>query len=154
MISFEFKGISIECTVEMEQYDYRDSNNIARTRFDRNVSVGVHFWDFAIYNDMFELAAVKSTLNFFLQAYWKRSSKQGIKIDLATALEHNHNGTLQELNLIAKQKSGIYSLEVSLTENGHRLWCIYLSAREAMMLDIVVAKVIALLTPQTVYIDK
>jgi hypothetical protein len=138
----------------MERYDYKDANNIGRTRFDRNVFVRVRFWGFVIYNDLYELAMVKSTLNYFMQAYWKRSRKQGIKIELATSLEHQDNGSIKSLNLIAKQKNNESSIEVSLAENGNRLGCIYLNAQEVIMLDIAIAKAIALLTPQAVYIDK
>ncbi|MFA6413818.1 MAG: hypothetical protein WCW53_14095 [Syntrophales bacterium] len=153
MVKFEFKGIKIEATVEMEQYDFRDNRGNYKTHFNRNAGVMIRFWDFVIYNDLYELAMVKSTLNYFMQAYWKRSTKQGTKIELATSLEHKDDGSRQSLNLIAKQKNNINSLEVSLTENGNRFGCIYLSAQEVIMLDIAVAKAITLLTPQTVYIE-
>jgi hypothetical protein len=63
------------------------------------------------------------------------------------------DGSRQSLNLIAKQRNNINSLEVSLTENGNRFGCVYLSAQEVIMLDIAIAKAITLLTPQTVYIE-
>ena len=151
MFKFEYKGIRIEGTAEIERYDYKDANSVGRTRFDRNVFVRVHFWDFVIDNDLYELAMVKSSLNYFMQSYWKRSRKQGSKIELATSLEHQDNGSLQSLKLIAKQKNNVSSLEVTLAENSNRLGCVYLSAQEVLMLDIAVAKAITLLTPQTVY---
>lgn len=153
MVKFEFKGIKIEATVEMEQYDFRDNRGNYKTHFNRKAGVMIRFWDFVIYNDLYELAMVKSTLNYFMQAYWKRSTKQGTKIELATSLEHKDDGSRQSLNLIAKQRNNINSLEVSLTENGNRFGCVYLSAQEVIMLDIAIAKAITLLTPQTVYIE-
>jgi len=151
MIQFEFKGIKFEATVEMERYDFRDNGGHYKTRFNRKASVMIHFWDFVIDNNLYELAMVKSTLNYFMQAYWKRSTKQGTKIELATSLEHKDDDSLQSLSLIAKQKNQIHSLEISLTENGNRSACIYLSAQEVIMLDIAIGKAIALLTPQMVF---
>lgn len=151
MIEFGFRGIRIEAKVEMERYDFRDFRGNYRTRFNRKACAVIHFWDFVIFNNLYELAMVKSTLNYFMQAYWKRSTKQGTKIELATSLEHRDDDSLQSLSLIAKQKNQIHSLEISLTENGNRSACIYLSAQEVIMLDIAIGKVIALLTPQTVY---
>jgi len=148
MIKLDYRGIRIEATAEMKRSDYRDSNNVGRTRFDRNVHVMVHFWNFVICNDLYELALIKSTLNYFMQAYWKRSSKQGTKIELATSLEHND--TMQKLNFTARQRNNIYSLEVSLMENDQPLEDIYLSGQEVILLDVAIAKAITLLMPQTV----
>lgn len=147
MVKFDYRGVGIEATVEMKRSDYKDSNNVGRTSFNRNVFVTVHFWNFVICNDLYELALIKSSLNYFMQAYWKRTSKQGMKFDLATTLEHNDK--MQKLNLIAKQKNNKYYLEVSLTGNGQQIECIYLSGQEVIMLDVAISKAIALLMPQT-----
>lgn len=149
MVKFDYRGVRIEATVEMKRSDYKDANNVGSTRYDRNVFVVVQFWNFVICNDLYELAMVKSTLNYFKQAYWKRSTKQGAKIELATSLEHND--TVQKLKFIAKQKNNIYSLEVSLTGNGQQLESIYLSGQEVIMLDIAISKAISLLTPEALY---
>jgi hypothetical protein len=155
VIKFEFKGIKIAAMVEMERYDYRDANNHARTRFDRKVLVTADFWNFHIVNDLYDLAFVKATLNYFMQAYWKRSSKEGSRIDLATALDHGSDcppyGFMQSLNLIARQKNKKHFLEVSLFENGHPAGEIYLGGQEVIMLDIALGKSINLLTPEAVY---
>ncbi len=119
MVKFYYRDIKVEAIVKMTRYDYRDANNVGRTRFDRNVYVTVAFWDFVIENNLDELALIKSTLNYYMQCYWKRSSKQGQKIDLATTLEHNDK--MQKLNLIARQKDNKHSLEVSLTENNQQI---------------------------------
>jgi hypothetical protein len=151
MVAFEYGDFRIEAIAEMKRYDYKDANNIGRTRFDRTVSVTAQFGNFVIDNDFYELAMVKSTLNYFMQAYWKRSSKQAAKIELATSLEHNCGA--QKLNLIAKQKNNIYSLEVSLIEGGLPSTGMYLSGREVIMLDIAISKAIALLMPETKLIN-
>ena len=148
MVKFEYRGIRIEATVEMKRPDYKDSNNVGRTRFERNVHVMVHFWNFVICNDLHELAVIKSTLNYFMQAYWKRASKTGMKIDLATNIEHNDK--MQKLNFAAKQKNNKYNLEITLTDNGQQTECIYLGGQEVIMTDIAISKAISLLMPQTV----
>jgi hypothetical protein len=54
--------------------------------------------------------------------------------------------------MIARQKNGIQSLEVSLADNGRNIGTAYLSAREVIMLDIAIGKAISLLAPETVYV--
>lgn len=147
MIEFNFKGISVSATVEMKRYDYRDNGGHYKTRFNRNTLVKANFWGFVIDNDLYELATVKSTLNYFMQAYWKRSSKAGSKIELATSLKCNNGGNPQGLYLVARQKHGIHSLEISLIEKGTPAGKIYLSAQEVIMLDIAIGKAINLLSP-------
>ena len=147
MIEFNFKGISVSATVEMERYDYRDNSGHYKTRFKRNTLVTANFWGFVIDNDLYELATVKSTLNYFMQAYWKRSSRAGSKIELATLLNHHNGGNPQELYLVARQKDGIHSLEISLIEKRTSAAKIYLSGQEAILLDIAIGKAINLLTP-------
>ena len=153
MIEFNFKGISVSATVEMERYDYRDNGGHYKTRFNRNTLVKANFWGFVIDNDLYELAMVKSTLSYFMQAYWKRSSKAGSKNELATALFHDDDYNPQALNIIARQKNGIQSLEVSVADNGMPAGEVYLSAREVIMLDIAIGKAINLLSPEIVYLE-
>ncbi len=148
MVKFYYRDIKVEAIVKMTRYDYRDANNVGRTRFDRNVYVTVAFWDFVIENNLDELALIKSTLNYYMQCYWKRSSKQGQKIDLATTLEHNDK--MQILNLVARQKKNKHSLEVSLTYNGQQCECFYFSAQEVIMIDVAISKAISLLMPDVV----
>ena len=153
MIDFEFKGICVHATVEVTRREFKDSSGHRLNRFDRNTRVKASFWDFIIFNDLYELAMVKSTLNYFMQAYWKRSNKAGSKIELATALIHDDYYNSQSLNLIARQKNGIQSLEVSLTEDGRPTGEVYLGGQEVIMLDIAIGKAIGLLTPKIVYLQ-
>ena len=147
MIEFNFKGISVSATVEMERYDYRDNGGHYKTRFNRNTLVKANFWGFVIDNDLYELAMVKSSLNYFMQAYWKRTSKAGSKIELVTMLKRNNGGNPQALYLVARQKDCIHSLEISLVEKGAPTGKIYLNGQEVIMLDIAIGKAINLLTP-------
>lgn len=147
MIEFNFKGISVSATVEMERYDYRDNGGHYKTRFNRNTLVRANFWGFVIDNDLYELAMVKSSLNYFMQAYWKRTSKAGSKIELVTMLKRYNSGNQQALYLVARQKDGIHSLEISLVEKGAPSGKIYLNGQEVIMLDIAIGKAINLLTP-------
>lgn len=147
MIEFNFKGISVSATVEMERYDYRDNGGHYKTRFNRNTLVKANFWGFVIDNDLYELAMVKSSLNYFMQAYWKRTSKAGSKIELVTALKRNNGGNPKALYLVARQKDDIHSLEISLVEKGAPVGKIYLNGQEVIMLDIAIGKAINLLTP-------
>ena len=147
MIDFNFKGITVSATVEMERYDYRDNGGHYKTRFNRNTLVKANFWGFVIDNDLYELAMVKSTLNYFMQAYWKRTSKAGSKIELVTMLKRYNGGNQQALYLVARQKDGIHSLEISLVEKGAPSGKIYLNGQEVIMLDIAIGKAINLLTP-------
>ena len=147
MIEFNFKGISVSATVEMERYDYRDNGGHYKTRFNRNTLVRANFWGFVIDNDLYELAMVKSSLNYFMQAYWKRTSKAGSKIELVTMLKRYNGGNQQALYLVARQKDGIHSLEISLVEKGAPSGKIYLNGQEVIMLDIAIGKAINLLTP-------
>ena len=151
MIEFDYKGVRISATAEMCRHDFRDANNIGRTRFNRNVKVRVSFWSFDIYDDLYELSMVKSTLTYFMQAFWKRSSKLGAKIELATSLEHQF--PKQTLSFIARQKNNNHSLEITLTENAQQIDCVYFSGQEVIMLDVGISKVIALLMPQTLEIN-
>lgn len=153
MVDFEFKGIRVNAKGELERYDYKDAGNRGQTRFNRNMVVTVGFWDFVIVNDLYELAMVKSTLSYFMQAYWKRSSKAGSKIELATALFHDDDFNSQALNMIARQKNNIQSLEVSVTNDGRPAGEVYLSVQEVIMLDITIGKAINLLSPETVYLQ-
>lgn len=153
MVDFELKGICVNATAEISWRELKDSGGHHVNRFDRSTSVKVSFWDFVIFNDLFELAMVKSTLSYFMQAYWKRSSKAGSKIELATVLFHDDDFNPQALNMIAKQKNGIQSLEVSLAGNGKPAGEVYLSAQEVIMLDIAIGKAINLLSPETVYLQ-
>ncbi len=153
MIDFEFKGICVNATAEITWRELKDSGGHNMNRFDRNNSIKVSFWDFVIYNDLYELAMVKSTLSYFMQAYWKRSSKAGSKIELATVLFHDDDFNPQALNMIAKQKNGIQSLGISVADNGMPAGEVYLSAQEVIMLDIAIGKAINLLSPETVYLQ-
>ena len=149
MINFDYKGIRIDATVDNQQIEYTDSSNRQRTRFERDVMVFVHFWDFTIWNgSLQELAFVKSCLQYFMQGYWKRAVKEGSKIDLVKVLhrEDSREGRLS-LYFIAKQKAKKHYLQICLQCAGKTLNELYIDGQEAIMLDIALSKAINLLTP-------
>jgi len=149
MIDFEFKGIRIKAMVEMEQRTYKDADGRQRTRFDRNVLVSARFWDFIIWNgNLNELAFVKSTLNYFMQCYWKRTSKEGSKIDLLKVLyrEDSHTGQ-QSLHFTSRQKDKKHFLQISFVQQFVTVNETYLDGQEVIMLDIAIGKAVSLLAP-------
>jgi len=155
MINFNFKGIRIEAIANLRQHAYKDVRRGPSTRFEREVEVSVHFWDFGICErDFYELAFVKSTLQYFMQSYWKRSNKTGGNIYLAKALhqEHPHSGH-QSLLFAASQKKNQHYLHISLraAATGTILQEVHLDGQEVMMLDIALHKAIGLLSPATIY---
>jgi len=151
MIEYDYKGIKVGATVEMEQHDYVDAGGHCRARFDRNAKVVVQFWSFSIDGNLTELAYIKSTLNYFMQCYWKRTSKEGSRIELAKMIHHSHESYFINpltLNLMARQKNKMHYLEISLFENGMPAGIVYLDGQEVIMLDIALGKAISLLTPK------
>jgi hypothetical protein len=50
VIEYDYKGIKVEATVEMEQYDYEDAGGHCRVRFDKNVKVIPFLIQECIYN--------------------------------------------------------------------------------------------------------
>lgn len=149
MINFDYKGIRIETTADNQQIDYKDASNRQRTRFEREVRVFVHFWDFTIWNgSLQELAFVKSCLQYFMQGYWKRATKEGSKIDLAKGLHHedSREGRLS-LYFVARQKDKKHYLQICLQRAGKTVNEIFIDGQEAIMLDIALSKAINLLTP-------
>jgi len=153
MIEYDYKGIKVEATAEMSQHDYVDAGGHSRARFDRNARVVVRFWSFAIDGNLTELTYVKSILNYFMQCYWKRTSKEGNRIELAKSIEHydkHHRENPQTLNFMARQKNKKHYLEISLYTNGVPDGETYLDGQEVIMLDIALGKAITLLTPKVV----
>ena len=91
---------------------------------------------------------MKSCLQYFMQGYWKRSNKEGGKIDLAKGLHHEDFGAgRSSLYFVAKQKDKKHYLQISLQQAGETVNEIYLDGQETIMLDIAIAKAIGLLTP-------
>lgn len=151
MIEFEFKGIKIVATALVEQHGYRDAFNRERTRFQKDMTLKIQFWDFTIWgcNNLYELAFVKSTLHYFMQCYWKRTSKGESKIELTKVLHHDFDGIQHSLHLVARQKDDRHYLYIAMTENGKTLNEVYLDGQEVIMLHIAIGKAIGLLVPET-----
>ena len=151
MINFDFNGIKVEAKVEMVQHTYKDAGKNQRTRFDRNVKVFAEFWDYKIWDEnLMEFAFIKSTLQYFMQLYWKRPSKDGRRIDLVKCLRRNNTswGDLV-LFFVARQKNNQYFLQVCLQKEGKTENEVYLDGQEVIMLDIAIGKAINLLSPNS-----
>lgn len=154
MIEFNFKGISIAAETTLTQHDYLICEKQVRSRHDKIVWLQVRFWEFIIDGNLQELAFVKSTLSYFMQAYWKRSSKEGCRVDLSKSLCHEKpDHTLHSLNFVARQKDRKNFLHIALVQNNATVKECYLDGQEVIMLDIAMAKAINLLTPKTIYQD-
>jgi len=147
MMEFNFKGIKVEATAEMSSKIYKNAMSEKRTRLEKNVIVTVQFWDFIILNgDLLELAFIKSTLQYFMQCFWKRMSKDGSKIELGKELLH----ATQSLHFEARQKNKEHFLYVYMLERGNLSKEVYLDAQEVLMLDIAIGKAINWLSPDTI----
>ena|ERR1039457_1890878 len=152
-IEYNHKGIKIDAEVEMKLIDYRDKGGNYRTRFDRNLKVGVKFWEFSINNNLTELAFVKSTLSYFMQLFWKRTSKEDSKIDLVKIIHRDYpNKGRLSLYFVARQKNKKHFLQICLQRGDETVNESYLDGQEVVMLDIAIGKAIGLLTPTTIII--
>ena len=148
-LKFNFKGITISTSVNMHEKGYKDGGGHSRIRFDREVTVDVSFWDYDFRDgDLYELTFVKSILQYFMQAYWKRSSKEGSRIELAKVLSRkDHNGKHEALCFVARQKDNRNYLQISLHRKGEIIKEEYLDGQEVIMLDIALGKALNLVTP-------
>lgn len=149
MISFKYKGICIQATLEEKIREYHDPNRGRRKKIERYTDVLIDFWDYAIRQERFtQLAFVKSVLQYYMQCYWKRSSKQGSKIHLRKNIKQMdlYKGEII-LGFAAKQKSDQYSLQVSVTSNGQVLREVYFDIQEVIMLHDAMSKAFNLLSP-------
>lgn len=151
MIEFRYNGIEIEVYNRPEAQEYEVAENKTRIRHSRNAFVFVKFWDFVIKDgNLYELAFVKSVCSFFMQAYWKRSTKDGNRINLSETLKHEIAGGKYAscvLNFNARQKDKIIYLHICQKNDEEVAGEIYLTGREVIMLDIAVGKAINMLTP-------
>lgn len=138
----------------MRQHDYLISETEVRSRHDKEVSLNVRFWEFVIDDNLHELAFAKSILHYFMQAFWKRSSKDGSRIDLAKSLcRQGPDHGRQSLTFVARQKDNKNFLHIALLQDKVMINECYLDGQEVIMLDIVLAKAINLLMPEMRYKD-
>lgn len=149
MVRFDFKGISISSSFYMDERIYKDAGGHKRTRFDREVSLYVSFWDFDLQDgNLYELAFIRSILHYFMQAFWKRSSNEGSRIELAKVLSRkDYRGNQEALCFVARQKDKRNYLQISLAKKGEPVKEVYLDGQEVIMLDIALGKAINLLAP-------
>jgi len=155
MLEFKYNGIEVKAFSRDEAYEYLIGENRKRTGYDKITTVQVSFWDFVIQDgDLYELAFLKSVCTYFMQAYWKRSTKEGNKILLEESLPHEIEGqeySTSTLWFTARQKNKINKLHVCLKNDDEIANEIYLSGREVIMLDIALGKAISILKPETIH---
>lgn len=152
MLEFDFKGITIEAIDRAVEIPYSDSDFPKRVKYRRRVRISVRFWDYMISDNLYELAFVKSVLNYFMQAHWKRSTKEGVRINLDETLRKGKGNDLNlSLFFSARLKDKISYLNICLKDGeGKLLNDLYLTGREVLMLDIAMGKAISLLQPSDV----
>jgi hypothetical protein len=153
VIKFKFEGIEIEVFKRPEPYEYEIAENKTRIGYNKTSCVIVDFWDFRLKDgDLFELSLVKSVCTYFMQAYWKRSTKQGQKILLRESLTHKFNGDEYEtstLNFEAMQRDKINTLRIQQKNDDEIAGEIYLSGRQVIQLDVAIGRAISLMSPDT-----
>ena len=157
MVRYDFKGIKIEAKVLVDRQDYRDGGGHYKSRIDKNSKVVVRFWGFNIAGCLTELAFVKSTLNYFMQCYWKRTSKEGSRIELYKAIHHCHDSHFIYpllLMFTARQKNRTHYLEICFLINGNPEGRAFLDGQEVLMLDIAIGKAISLMAPKVLEIEE
>jgi hypothetical protein len=154
MLEFKYNGIEVKAISRDEAYEYLIGENRKRTGYDKITSVQVSFWDFIIQDgDLYELAFVKSVCTYFMQAYWKRATKEGNRILLEESLPHVVEGkeySSSTLCFAARQKNKINKLYVCLKKDDEVANEIYLSGREVIMVDVALGKAISILKPETI----
>lgn len=93
-----------------------------------------------------------------MQAYWKRSTKEGSRIALDETLTHivvEEKYTTSTLRFNARQKNKINCLYICQENNrGEKVGEIYLSGREVIMLDVAIGKAINMLSPTDDRLEK
>ena len=138
-IEYHSDGINITISKTETAIEYRDTNNVGRTRFDKQLNVHVSINSFTfISGDLTELCFAKSCVQFFVQSSWRSKTKKGLsKIELVESLDHEDG----ELWFFARQKDQKNYLQiVSYIKETGKQEIIYLSVRESMMLDMALGK--------------
>lgn len=147
MKCFDLKGITGGASVSYMRTDYKDFDGREKSRFERCLRTYVHFWDFHIDDDIFELASIRSVFIEFLIAVGKKGAKAG-RIELSRLLEHSsQDDTLQKLVFTAKQKNDEPFLHILMTEDGKSMREVYFDDHEVRTLDLIFAKIINLMSP-------
>lgn len=151
MITYDFKGITIEAVCQMSTSQFHAARKI-QTRVDRVMQVYVTFFDtFAIEDgNISDLFFVKSCTQYFLQSCWRHKLNSRIEFSKSLTRETGY-ANLYSLNFKARQKNNQHYLQVSLHEYGQKVSEIYLDAQEVIMLDAALGKALNLLSPKPLF---
>jgi len=155
MLKFKLDGIIVETMAELEHHEYTDENRHKHSRIERKMTTRLLFWGFVVWGTLQDLALIKSSLTYFIQGYWKRSSKAASKIDLDTEISHPHiDGNIRAVHFTARQKNNKNFLYISLEKDGVTQHEMYLDGQQVLMLEIAISKAISLLSPRIVAQDE
>jgi len=140
-IEYWDEGVNIVVSKTTTAIEYKDANNIGRTRFEKQQEVSVSIAGFEFNNgNLTEMCFARSCVQFFVQSSWRCKTKNGLtRIDLEEYLDHGK----EALFFVARQKNNKHYLQVtryvSETEEHDGT---HLSVRQAMMLDQALGKAI------------
>ena len=150
MLIFEYKGIKVTATAEMVSHEYSDVKKGKQTHREKVFDVAVNFWRYDFCSDNFqELIFVKAALQYYMSCYWKRTSKEGSKIDFTKTLtrEVQLYGK-QSLSFSARQQNKKHSLLISFESGGRIINEVYLEGHDVIMLDMAIGKIVNWLSPR------
>jgi hypothetical protein len=151
MIEFKYDGIEIEICNKPEPYKFETAESKPRIGYNKNTVVSVKFWEFIIEDgNLYELARVNSWCYYFMQSFWKRSSKEGNKILLSKTLTHEIDGgkySSSTLSFDAVVGDKTNKLRIRQENDGKKIGEVFLLIDEVKMLDVVIGKCINMLSP-------
>ena len=152
MIDFDFNGIRVVAATETNMFDYIDVRKGNSTRHEKDTIVAVHFWTFSINNgDLLGMAFVRSTLQYYMNRFWRHKPKKRIKIEFEKKLRReNELGLKQSLCFLSYLKENEHYLRVSVQSGGNTIGEVFMDGQEVLMLDIALGKAIGLLTPNSI----
>lgn len=148
MLTYDFKGITIEAVCEINASNFQTARQ-THTRVDRVMQVYVTFFDAFVIEDgnLSDLAFVKACAQFFLQSYWRHKLNRRIEFSKSLTRETG-DGNFHSLSFTARQKNNQHYLHVSLGENDWTVSETYLDAQEVIMLDAALGKALNLISPK------
>jgi len=148
VIELDCGAIYMKAFDRLENRSYRDENGNNRNRTEWRIDVYVRIFDYVITNQHFgDLVRLKSALQFFIQNYWRKSSKKGLS-RIKLNVEMTRPKFDQILSLIARQKNNEHYLQITYkdVEEGIEK-SVYLDGQEAIMIDTALGKMINLTSP-------
>ncbi|MBV5339818.1 MAG: hypothetical protein J0665_09710 [Deltaproteobacteria bacterium] len=150
-LRFKLKEFAVDATANMVEVKFKNGTRGTESRHQRHVTVCVSYGPFTFGNDdLTELIYVKSTLQYFMSCYWKRSNKNGSNINLMKSIEREIKiYGMQKIVFEARQKANEHYLYVCIQNDGNTYLEAYFDGQEVIMLDAALGKAISWLNPKT-----